>query len=292
MVAEDTAAILEEASGVIEDTVELLEDRVSWITQNAKATALVAGLGGIALGLAAGVFLSRKRLELKYRKIADTEIASVKEHYSIFRKEGPENDLAARAEAYRENQLAEAEKVIDREGYTAYHKVPVTVEKPVTVSELTRQAMETAEVVEEVVPAVERNVFESDEPDTYFDYDEESVRRKEFPSKPFVITKDEFDSEEENDQQSLTYYDGDDVLTDEADQPISDKEATIGFENLLRFGHGSGDPKVVYVRNPKLEVDFEVVHSDGKYAKEVLGFDDGELQHSDRRPRKFRLRDE
>jgi hypothetical protein len=81
-------------------------------------------------------------------------------------------------------------------------------------------------------------------------------------------------------------------LTDEVDTIVPDVDATVGVENMLRFGHGSGDPNVVYIRNPKLEADFEVTRSAGKYAKEVLGYDDGEhLQHSrGREPRKFRDR--
>jgi hypothetical protein len=145
---------------------------------------------------------------------------------------------------------------------------------------------------EEEPELIVRNVFESDNPDTYFDPEEEAERRATKPNEPFVITADEFnENETDYEQQCLTYYDGDDVLADQQDQPIPEIDKVIGYENLLRFGHGSGDPMLVFIRNNKLEVDFEVTHSDGKFAKEVLGFDD-ELKHEDKRPKKFRPRHE
>jgi hypothetical protein len=86
-------------------------------------------------------------------------------------------------------------------------------------------------------------------------------------------------------QVTITFFEGDDVLSDERDQVIEDIEETVGVENLKQFGHGSKDPKIVYIRNDRLELDFEVVQSQNKYVEEVLGF----VQHSDQRKiRKFR----
>jgi hypothetical protein len=65
----------------------------------------------------------------------------------------------------------------------------------------------------------------------------------------------------------------------------------VGDDNL-RFGYGSNDSNMVYVRNPRIEMDMEIVRSQGTYTKEVLGFDDeAELKHSGRR-RRFRESDE
>jgi hypothetical protein len=67
--------------------------------------------------------------------------------------------------------------------------------------------------------------------------------------------------------------------------PIPDVNATVGDGNLDRFGHRSKDPRVVYIRNEKLGIEYEVCKSDGSYAEEVGGF----IKH-DNRPkiRKFR----
>lgn len=91
------------------------------------------------------------------------------------------------------------------------------------------------------------------------------------PGRPYVISVTEFtDNETQYGQNSISYYQGDDVLADERDQPIPDIEYIVGRKNL-RFGDGSGDPNIVFVRNDELEVDFEVCQSLGTYAEEVLG---------------------
>ena len=106
---------------------------------------------------------------------------------------------------------------------------------------------------------------------------------------PYVIHKDEyFNNERDYEQITLTYFEGDDVLSDSNDTPIDDQDAMVCLGNLGKFGHGSGDPNVVYVRNVELELEIEIVHSDGLYSEEVHGIPDDELKHSDRRKRRQR----
>ena len=52
------------------------------------------------------------------------------------------------------------------------------------------------------------------------------------------------------------------------------------------------DPNTVYIRNPRLEVDYEVIRSEGTFAQEVHGFSGDDLQHSERRRRRRRFDDE
>jgi hypothetical protein len=64
----------------------------------------------------------------------------------------------------------------------------------------------------------------------------------------------------------------------------------IGEKNLSRFGHGSQDPSVVYVRNDQLELVYEVVRSPQSYSEEVHGikhesFEMGNLQRMRKRER-------
>lgn len=69
----------------------------------------------------------------------------------------------------------------------------------------------------------------------------------------------------------LTYFEGDDVLMDEDERIIRDIDGTIGLESLKNFGYYNPDPKVVYVRNNRLEVDFEVMRDEGSFAEQILG---------------------
>lgn len=72
----------------------------------------------------------------------------------------------------------------------------------------------------------------------------------------------------------LTYYEDDDVLCDEKDQPIIDPEGSVGDAALVSFGVDSGDPDIVYIRNLQRECDYEIVRVHSSYQKEILGVDD------------------
>lgn len=115
---------------------------------------------------------------------------------------------------------------------------------------------------EEEVASVFRLVDED------WNYDEEVPKRG--PEVPYILHRDEFFADEKgyDNQTTLTYYQGDDVLCDENDVPIYNPERAVG---KLIFGHGSGDPNVVYVRNEKLEAEYEVLLDQGHYVVEVLG---------------------
>lgn len=110
-------------------------------------------------------------------------------------------------------------------------------------------------------------------PDTYdgWDYTIEMQRRD--PRSPYVIHRDEFFNDEmgfgaAGDQRTFTWYAGDDILTDESDIPIYNSYERVGE---LKFGYGSGDPSIVYIRNEKEEEEYEIVMDDGSYQTIVLG---------------------
>ena len=121
---------------------------------------------------------------------------------------------------------------------------------------------------------VAHNVF-TDAKDYEFDLEEEKKKRR--PDRPYILEHDEF-YESEYQAVTLTWYEGDEVLADEKDEHIPDIDKVVGEDNLLRFGAGSRDPNIIYVRNEKLEVDFEIVKNDGSYMEQVHGF----IQHDDR----------
>lgn len=91
-------------------------------------------------------------------------------------------------------------------------------------------------------------------------------------TKPYVITLAEFSEENETYSKiTLTYFTTDDTLCDERDAPIRDTTIIgVGFEDL--FGQDSDDPDVLYVRNDKLQVDFEIARRNESYTQTVLGY--------------------
>lgn len=253
--------------------------------------ALALGLG---IGLATGLFIAQKKLEKKYNDISNREIAEAKQFYSILHKKDEFETPAAVVESLGLEQAVTA--LQEYQGEHIFNDVEAGVRDiPEDSDDLLR---EQDNAPKESVHVVKRNIFtdaethvvddddEDDDTDA-FDYDEELKHRGEI--EPYVISHDEFmENEMDSSQITLTFYEGDDVLTDEKEQPIPDVEETIGEDNLQRFGHGSRDPNVVYIRNPRLDVDFEVTLSKGNYTEEVLGF----IQHSDSRTKIRRFRDD
>ena len=102
-----------------------------------------------------------------------------------------------------------------------------------------------------------------------WDWEIETMHRED--NKIYVIHYDEFVSNESNyTQETLTYYSGDDILTDQFNTPIYDHVKMTGS---IQFGHGSGDPNVVFIRNDDLHMEWEILKDESKYQVEILGYE-------------------
>ena len=73
--------------------------------------------------------------------------------------------------------------------------------------------------------------------------------------RPYVISPDDFDDNDEYDKETLTYY-ADNVLTDIMDERIENVDDLVGLESLTHFGEYEADS--VYVRNDMLKTDYEI----------------------------------
>jgi hypothetical protein len=95
--------------------------------------------------------------------------------------------------------------------------------------------------------------------------------------RPYVIHQDEFESKESGyDQISYTWFAVDEVMVEEGHtDPLTQTDFAVGLENL-KFGHGTDDIDVVYVRNDKLELEMEITRHPGSYEEEVVGLDGNE----------------
>lgn len=218
----------------------------------------LAFLGGAAVGAGVSYYVTRRVLEKKFEDELVAEMEKAKEHYEkrqaavIINSDKPFDTPAEAAQALLDYQ-------------------PTPDPRP-----------RVEDVVKEIKES-QRNVFEDQpEPDEYDqgndsawaipDFVLEDEIAKRTPLLPYVITDEEFaEGFPRHEQFSLTYYEGDKVLVDSDDDPVDDIEGSVGRENLLRFGHGSNDSRIVYVRNEKRHADYEVVQHDGTFA-EVIGF--------------------
>lgn len=122
-------------------------------------------------------------------------------------------------------------------------------------------------------------------------WDYEAERSTRTDTAPYILHRDEFFGEEMGfDQSTWTYYEGDDILVDETDTPVYNYQENTG---PLTWGHGSGDPNVVYIRNEDMKAEYEVVRNEGHYSVEVLGLELEEKMAADdlRHSRQQRFRD-
>lgn len=272
-------------------------------------TGIVVASSVVSLGVGAAIahILTKKHMIAQYEGQIEEEVAKAKAFYSQLNKTGEYADpveLAEKLVPVDEDEtdapMTPAEYVgrkEDRKGYVAYDKIAKSysegdsnlhVPKMHTFSpdadmESIEQATiddakaKVAKLIErsgeeelneeegEVDMTVNRNIFQDG--DDYPELDR-SVRGASFP---YIISVDEF---EEGDQgfnkNSCTYYQKDNVLADDQDQPVDDIDELIGRQNL-QFGNSSGQKDVVFVRNTNMEVDFEIARSYGSFAEEVLG---------------------
>lgn len=112
--------------------------------------------------------------------------------------------------------------------------------------------------------------FQEDSPPDGMPKAEEGYNNSYLP--PTVITLEEFTDEKDHfDKLTINYYAEDDTLVDEREDIITNVNALIGEDALLCFGESSDDPDVVYVRNERLSIDYEVIRINKSYQETVLG---------------------
>lgn len=242
-----------------------------------------AVLGGASVGAYFGYIFAYEKASEEYKKIVDTELQEAKEYYTKFHKTGEYADPVELAKDYIQEENVED---YDEEVQDAIKALKdYSPENPAEENPEKQSEIEKAEVVE----SIQKNVFDT-VPENEAEFDYQAEHDKRIHGKPFIVTQEQFfENELEHEQITITYFEGDDVLSDEQDKPVENVDKIVGNDNLDKFGYGSNDPNVVYVRNDDLHLDFEIIHSDGKYTEEVLGF----IEHSDRpRIRKFKVRDD
>lgn len=89
--------------------------------------------------------------------------------------------------------------------------------------------------------------------------------------KPYVVSPDEFGDADNYEIITLNYY-ADGVVADDWNDPIEDIGATIGEDFASHYGEYEED--VVYVRNDRLKVEYEILRSNLRY--EDMAKDDGD----------------
>ena len=262
-----------DAAAVVSDQAESMEQFI----RSLQKVKVQYGLVGYAIGAATGALIAWKlayrKAERRYAEIADAEVAEMSEHYHA---------KVRSLEANREK--GDLEDLVQERGYFTEddERPPMAVTPPDAVVEAASEGLseETTRVPPPVpvAPAVtRRNLFRDAEPTAAVmdSWDYESEKRRRSPDTPYIIHYDERNEFEEYGEETLNYYERDDVLCNERDEVIGEgqeRDELIGEGNLDRFGHGSNDPSIVYVRNDRVEMVYEIVRTPNSFAEEVHGF--------------------
>lgn len=223
---------------------------------------IAGGIIVFTVGAFGGYRYAKKELEQEFFNQKEEEVDAVRDYYQRKYKTGryktPEAAVKARTEVPSPGMMNAVTEAI-----SAYKRESDAIAE-VAASEKEDEEMAQAQ-----------NVFEDGPEGTVpFDYMTEIPMRT--PNAPYVVSIEEFMNQEaENyDQVTISYYAGDDVLANERDEMMDDPDGSVGLENLKKFGYGSSDPNSVYVRNDRLQLEFEVVRYEEKYSKVVMGLDE------------------
>lgn len=185
------------------------------------------------LGAAAGSLATWKLIEKKYKDIAQEEIDSVKDTFSKMKK----NEYPDKLEDYPD--FEEFDDSDDVEEETKSEQKIDRNNKP--------DIVEYAKILSET---------------GYTNYAERQDKKEKKgvepveDERPYVISPDEFGEKDGYENVTLTYY-ADGVLTDYFDNVISNIDEVVGFDSLDHFGEYEDD--VVFVRNEKMETDYEIL---------------------------------
>lgn len=233
------------ATGALTETVAEELETAAEVTRRIDGrliSSFVIGVGiGIGIGFYVGYRYNKKKLRSEIYANADQEIEEIREHFH-------------RKEIALESMIkAPVEDIVREKGYVSENE-----ERP--VPEFTR--------LED--PASEPDLTRIPSPVPL-----SSPPAPRVPV-PYEIDEDTFNRGESGySQATYIYYSKDDVLIDENDPQtiLFNRETLIGEDVLNQFDESDG---VIYVRNPNLQLDFEIHRSPLSWDEDVLGQTDDE----------------
>lgn len=244
--------------------------RIRYILAGASAVSATAGAG------ATYIFTTR-RLEKAFEERLDRELDLAKTYYAKLNKDGEfaDPETLASERGYIDPEQLKGVKP----SYTTYSKAGTNVKVPEGIASLkvVEEAVGVTVSIDEEgdieVTEVHRNIFDEDASGDHFNLEEEEKNRTQ--EYPYVISESEWENGLPGTEKiEMTYYAGDQILVDGAEEVVPDEDPIIGLVNLKRFGHGSNDPDIVYIRNERLDIDFMVVRNHGTYG-ETIGLGQG-----------------
>lgn len=231
---------------------------ISRILRHPATIPTVAGAVSFGVGVGIGILIGRKSNEPETHQVPEqlkldfdkTELKMIIDANDYYREPPAVEDPVINTDIEEEEYISPLVDFNTKEDNT--HKILERIAE---------------DVIEDIPEPEMYNAFAASSED--WDYNLELAQRSD--DAPYVIHIDEFYANERDyNQISLVYYAGDDILVDDEDKPIFNH---INITGELKFGHGSNDPTLVFIRNPKNKAEYEISKDDDLYSSAVLGLE-------------------
>lgn len=201
---------------------------------------------------AAGVITASLVVRARYETILSREIESVKNTFERAAEQKEKKTVNEDTASY----ISDSQNVPDADVSSLVVGMKYKDDSPTQRVNYSKTEIE----IEDAVMEAEDSWF------TRIDGDEEG---------PYVISHTEFnETHPEWDKITLSYFAEDDTLVDDQENILPDNDYVIGEKAYLYFGKRSGDPNIVYIRNPEIDSDFEVLLDRRSIAQALYGLDD------------------
>jgi hypothetical protein len=239
------------AETVVEEVASNLEEAAE-VTRRINPRSIGLVLGGVGIGVAVGFFFgyryNREKIRAEAFAKSEEEVEKIRELYRD------------RAKVVVPEKPS-VEQVVEERGYLDPER-----ERPLPTPVPFVSEPDTTEPPIVVDP--DRQV-----PEFIWNYPHELARRS--PDRPYVIHQEEFQEEgSQFNHVTYTYFAEDGfVMNDEDQQLFTDVDARVGLHNLVRFGHGTDDPDIVFIRNHELNIEIELARTYNSYQRDIEGLE-------------------
>lgn len=279
-VAEAPIEAVSNVADAVEDAFDVVADiPVEAVNVFRTNPAVVIGVAVVAAGVGGFVAykFAQRRLAKKYDEKLQEELAATERFYTVRNKEGVFETPTEAVQALHPQARPVTDMQPRQHTAVPYHRMHGDQD----------DADEHPSVAQRII---ERNVFDTARTDPRdWDLNAEIAIREENPNDPYVISTDEWaKNEPTHEQVQLTYFADSDDLVDDKSVPVRNVEQVVGDDNLTRFGHGSGDNNIVYIRNERLGMDMEIIRTPASFSEEALGGRELRHSHQPRRTRRDR----
>lgn len=227
---------------------------------------------GLLVGAAASYFVTKTVLTRKYEARLYQDMDQVREYWSRLNDEGvtlPDAVIEALQEDpdVQRDRLIERGRLLVQAADLGYIGTEETVESLEAREEIVLSEVEGHPSEVEYEKETRKIAIEEEIPVDHGSDEFQSLVARRNPSQAYVISVDEYHDEMDGtyEKQTLTWFAGDSVLMDTSEKIQNDVGALLGPDALEYFGKFSQDEHIVYVRNERLGIDFEVIRDDQSY---------------------------